>query len=214
MQKKTFISFFILALLMCVFSIQPKTAHAEFTYEVENLVVSCIGDSIVYGYDPNNNGAQLSNNFPAQLAKQMNTTVNNYGKNGYDTTDLLDYLPSIENELKNSDVIVMCIGANDILGPAIDYLSSQIINATDESVRNVMNDAIAGFENRYTGILDWFTSEYIDAEILLMNVYCPYTEEFKINIYNTINIGSITNDYLAGNPNNDTTIVGTRCEKG
>lgn len=197
MQKKTFISFFILSLLMCIFCVQPKVTFAE-NYEVKNLVVSCIGDSIVYGYDPENGGAQLENNFPFQLSQQMNTTVNNYGVSGYNTTYMFNHLDTIKTQLEESDVIVMCIGANDILLPAIDYIGNNLLSASEDSVREVMDNSINGFEDRYSKILDWFRDNGINAEILLMNVYCPYGKDFEFGFMSKIPVGTITNDYLAG----------------
>lgn len=164
------------------------------------------GDSIARGY-----GLETpeSESYPALFASALDVVLDgvaidftNYGVDGYTTSDLLELLNSDSVDYSNADLITLCIGSNNILGPfnraTKEYFShisgvvklegdikSQLASLaaslnefkayveSDEFV-NEMKSGINLVGEEYPLILDAIYSKAPDAKIMVMTVYSPY----------------------------------------
>lgn len=208
MKKIFYFSVLILTLFLGIILSSLSSAnisYAESEGLLTNMKVVTLGDSIVFGYDPNNPTVPLENNFSKLLNDRMNTTLSNLGLSGDNTQDLLNNLQgtgefSQQNIdfIKTSDIIVMCIGANDVLGPAFNYIENYeglMPNVEDlkDDINNSLGDNCTHFKNRYSAILDWFKTNNSSAQIYLLNIYNPYTKTSPIF---SIDLATITEEYV------------------
>lgn len=170
---------------------------------------TALGDSIAYGY-----GVDRENSYPELFYNYLKTDrgyssleYTNLAENGDDSTDLLNKLKTDDNvikSVKNSDIITICIGGNNILQPLIqtvakamsvdlsnpDYAGQiqNILSNNPESVNAVVgllmlgnlpkyiNDGITKFENEWTEIINTVKSLAPDADIFVMNIYNPLSK--------------------------------------
>ena len=224
------------------------------TESADSICYVSLGDSIAVGYNLPNydkdvsdaNGETAGQFVQDSYAYKFKTLLENkYGANNVKSTtyatsgdagaDLLEKLENstIQNTLKNADVVTICIGANDILGPALDNISGYILKDTASGsvsiaqMENKLNDGLQKFSgtNNQQGIFDKILNKLYelnsDAEYIFTNIYNPYKvfalptnlssfigytsfSEEKIN-----KMGEITNVYLAGGKNSqDQTVFG------
>lgn len=209
MRKSQYFCILAFALIVGLFMsacISPNNGNVLADIQlVKNVSISSIGDSIVYGYTPNDEHNPLAENFSAQLSTQMNTEVNNYGISGLTTTTMLSNLNAGGElttqellKIKQSDIIIMCIGANDLLGPALDYFATSLWSASEAGIRNALATAMTNFKARYEAVIDWFTANRVTSDIYLMNIYNPYKGITSLPIFD-INMQEVTKDFLQGN---------------
>lgn len=82
----------------------------------EGKVCNCLGDSITYGYDPDDPSGRLDNPWPSQLERLCGfSKVNNYGISG-DTVAKFEGKNSMSKryvDMEQADVIIFKGGVND-----------------------------------------------------------------------------------------------------
>ena len=151
-------------------------------------VVVFFGDSIAAGYGL----ADVENErYSSLIAAEYGCEVYNYAVSGDDGADLLALLAEGNCEkLKDATVIVLSIGANNVLHAAetlIPYFES-LQNGTAEGtldVTDVMNEVAAGidrFKTELPRIIASLRAVNPDAQIIFQTVYNPYRDytEFKV----------------------------------
>lgn len=178
-------------------SVTPQESENESTEESivevrEGLtaddVVVFFGDSIAAGYGL----ADVENErYSSLIAAEYGCAVYNYAVSGDDGADLLALLAEGNCEqLENATVIVLSIGANNVLHAAhalIPYFES-LQNGTAEGaldVTDVMNEVAAGidrFKTELPQIIASLRAVNPDAQIVFQTVYNPYRDytEFKV----------------------------------
>lgn len=182
----------------------PESVAAPQSENNEKHLV-ILGDSISAGYgmeDPDTQryGAVLCDLLNADSPDETWHEYN-YALAGDDSSDLLYRLDvGRAVRLPSADTIIICIGANNMLGAYTDYLREllgdrDVMNMTDEELSHleeelmeqVQNDANAEqkLEQGITNGLDrlrtdlekiytWIRERNQDADIYVMNVYNPY----------------------------------------
>lgn len=209
-----------------------------------------LGDSIAVGYllsghstndEPSYNSASntysqgkfisgsYSDWFKTKLVDSFGATKVNavtYAKSGDKIKDLLNKLnaTNISSDIANADVVTICIGANDILGPATEhiydfikkdpsYTIQQMDGFLDAGLASIQDSN--GVEGDFTKLLKKLTNINPKAKYIFTNVYNPYKylgiecddwldEWFLsqfIDIDNVEVIGHETGIYLAGGTN-------------
>lgn len=252
MKTKLFIFFLAIFAVASFGFLDSKIVFA--TESADTICYVSLGDSIAVGYNLPNyvkdvsdaNGETAGQFVQDSYAFKFKTMLENkFGANNVKSTtyatsgdagaDLLEKLENetIQSTLKNADIVTICIGANDILGPALNNIDGYILKDTASgsvSVVQMENELSAGLQkfcgdDNTQGVFDKILNKLYeinaDAEYIFTNVYNPYKvfalptslssfvsytnfSEEKIN-----KMGEITNVYLAGGKNSQAqTILG------
>lgn len=106
--------------------------------------------------------------------------VKNYAESGDKTSDLISKLndsetyPLLQTDVQNADIITLCIGANDILGIALNNMADYIKgNKTLDEINNMLDESVANFKTNYTNtIIPYLTQG--NGKVYVMTIYDPY----------------------------------------
>lgn len=244
-MKTKFIFFLLAIFAVASFGlIDNKTLVAD---EVSDTICYVsFGDSIAVGYNLPNYISGTSDasdeamgqfvedsytyNFKTMLENKFgtnNVVSTTYAQSGDSSKELINKLNSttVQNTLKSADIVTICIGANDILGPALNNISGYVLkdsvsgSVTVAEMENQLSDGLENFKGKdgAEGNLDKILNKLYainpDAIYIFTNVYNPYKvfalptslssfisytdfSEQKIN-----QMGEITEVYLAGGTN-------------
>ena len=154
------------------------------------------GDSIAEGYALTGyNQKDLDGFVPESYAQMFKTMLEeryeevnavNYATMGYTSGDLLNLLlPLLSNELagdsqamktniQNADIISICIGANDILGPAIENLAGYVMGSVD--ITQYLDLGLMALSNNFDEIVSLLQTLNPTCKLVFLNVYNPYKE--------------------------------------
>ncbi|MGD6803141.1 SGNH/GDSL hydrolase family protein [Rossellomorea vietnamensis] len=140
---------------------------------IQDMKVVSIGDSLTQGVgDETGNGGYvgiLNNTFEDN---EINITIDNFGKRGNRTDQLLKRLEEkeIADSIKNADVVLITIGANDIM----KIVKSNFIDLKMET----FEEEKRGYKERLKEIFDKVNEYNPDAEIYLIGFYNPFEGYF------------------------------------
>lgn len=142
----------------------------------DDLHVTAIGDSLTQGVgDTNDEGGyvEIIENTLKENLNEKEVTVNNFGKRGNRSDQLLKRLdqPEIVSSIEKSDMVLITIGANDIMAIVKDQFL------------DLDYDDFAGekepYEARLNEIIQTIKSKNSDAEIFLIGLYNPFEKPFS-----------------------------------
>ncbi len=128
----------ILAIAMVVLAFAVTCpVSAESTNNSHPQTLLALGDSLTTGYGLDNyeygGSPYLCDSYANMIAKAMGLeggkTYINRAVNGDTSADLAKLIPSLENEVKAAEMIIITIGGNDLLG-LIPTIASQIAGRT------------------------------------------------------------------------------------
>jgi len=154
----------------------------------ENLDIVAIGDSLTQGVgDESDNGGYVGI-LEKSLKKNdsdQNIEIENYGKRGNRTDQLLKRLnkEEISESVKEADIILMTIGANDIMKIVKD-------NFTDLKYEDFVKEQTR-YETRLQSIFDTIQVKNPDVKIFLIGIYNPFNQYFS----EVPELGKIMNDW-------------------
>ena len=167
---------------------KEQSAVLESTGLTADDVVVFFGDSIAAGYGL---ADEENERYSSLIAAEYGCTVYNYAVSGDDGKDLLELLAEGNCEhLKDATVIVLSIGANNVLKAAdalIPYFedlqngtATETLDVTD--VMNVVAQGIDRFKTELPRIIQALREVNADAKIIFQTVYNPYRDftEFKV----------------------------------
>jgi len=186
-----------------------------------------LGDSISAGYGLE---SPVTDKYSTLLMNMLNKNDDqivwseyNYAVSGDDTTDLIDRLESGRAvRLPSADTIIICIGANNLLGAYTNYLQSLIGDAdvaqmTDEELEQlesnilekmqndtdiqteletVIDEGLVRMENDLETIYTWIRERNADADIYVMNIYNPYAGVTQTLPNTDLEMGAFSSEQL------------------
>lgn len=236
-MKKNIIK--ILITLVFVFTMFGGISAVNFNYvkaDQNPIKYVALGDSIAdgtrlegyqkYTFVDGSYTNNIKENLELYYDGQVESTT--YAMASSNTTDFLALLngqrtdryadlntDEVLQTIKDADIITVCIGANDILLPAINNIMPFIMGqATVSDMEAILANGLVNFTTNYPKILAKLTELNPDAIIVFNDIYNPY-KCFKLtgqmadsaeslNIFNVSNInkmGEITETYLSGGVN-------------
>ncbi len=139
----------------------------------EDLNIVAIGDSLTEGIGDESNGEGYVGILEQTLkTSSENVTITNYGVQGNRTDNLLERLDRniIIDSIKDADIVLITIGANDIMKVAQD----NILNLEYEPFEKEQ----VHFKDRMRSIMDNIASKNPDAIIYLIGFYNPFEQYF------------------------------------
>ncbi|WP_194841313.1 SGNH/GDSL hydrolase family protein [Salinibacillus xinjiangensis] len=154
----------------------------------DKLNVVAVGDSLTQGVgDSTDNGGYLG---VLENALENSTlddyTISNYGKRGNRTDQLLKRLeeePELSQSIRKADLILITIGANDIMKIVKEnFLSLSYDDFTVEQPK---------YQKRLHDIFKKIRSENSEAHIFLIGLYNPFSQYFE----DIPELDKIINDY-------------------
>jgi lysophospholipase L1-like esterase len=135
--------------------------------------IVAIGDSLTEGIgDETENGGYVGILNHTFEDNNLNITVDNFGKKGNRSDQLLKRLEKddISSAIKEADIVLITIGANDIM----KVLKSNFMNVTIEPFQE---ERLAYIE-RLTAIMDKINQLNPDTQIYLIGFYNPFEQFF------------------------------------
>lgn len=163
----------------------------------KDLQIVAIGDSLTQGVgDANENGGYVGIIENTLEENNKNTDIENYGKRGNRSDQLLKRLdkPEIATSIDEADIILVTIGANDIIKIVKE-------NFSDLKYEQFV-EAQVKYKERLRKIVDNMLENNEDAEIFLLGFYNPFEnffskiEELGLIVENWNNTGkSIADEY-------------------
>ena len=166
-----------------IFTASPDfLASANSTTTTANeFVIQAYGDSIAYGETPTEDRVT---SYPEIFEEKYNSTFNNdfvlNAVSGHTTTDLLEILEPYKDgtasdedmsKFEDTDIVTLCIGANNILGSALANISNFLTGAiTTDQYQALLDAGVATFKAEYPQILQSFDGK----KIVVMTIYNPF----------------------------------------
>ncbi|MBH0230445.1 SGNH/GDSL hydrolase family protein [Halobacillus yeomjeoni] len=154
----------------------------------EDLKIVAIGDSLTQGVgDGTDNGGYvgiLEENFNDNQ-RSGEIEIINYGKRGNRTDQLLQRMESeeIRTSLREADIILITIGANDVM---------KVVKSNFTSLKySDFVSAQQGYQDRLNTIIEKMSGLNSEAPIYLIGLYNPFDHYFN----NIPELGQIISDY-------------------
>ncbi|MCT2538221.1 SGNH/GDSL hydrolase family protein [Aquibacillus koreensis] len=138
------------------------------------LDIVAIGDSLTEGVgDTTDNGGYVGILNDKLHVYNSKTTLTNYGKRGNRSDQLLKRLEDeeISQSMKEADIVLITIGANDIM----KVLQDNFMNLREEPFREARKDYVI----RLRTIFDTILEQNPDAHIFLIGFYNPFEQYFS-----------------------------------
>lgn len=136
--------------------------------------IVAMGDSLTEGVgDSTKTGGYIGILDRTINQKKQLATFKNFGKRGDRTDQLLQRMksPEIISSLKEADIILITIGANDIM----QVLKNNITNITYEAFANEQDN----YEKRLQAIFNFIRAQNETAEVYLLGFYNPFERYFE-----------------------------------
>lgn len=134
---------------------------SPFSASAENKKLLILGDSISVGYGLQKDEA----NYGAILGESLGYEVTNLAVNGATTSDLLTLLATddAKKAVKEADLICISIGGNDLMQPAIEFLSTNLgITTGNLNINDVVTKVSALDENAVQNLVIKLTGKLRD----------------------------------------------------
>lgn len=154
-----------------------------------------LGDSITYGYGLEG-GRDTCASYGNRLRDYLDISVNDFKNasvNGDTSADLLALLPSLTQDIKAADMIVITIGGNDLLGliweagravlgeaftsygDVLDIIAdpAKSIKLAEQMTTEKISAAVVKYTTNLSGIMSYIRSNNSTAEVLLLAQYDP-----------------------------------------
>lgn len=189
MKKKIFVLFFAFIVGVLGLACSGNVLYTNAEEIEDSFIIRSYGDSIASGEKLEGHGSYTSGEslicqdsypevFSRDYLQYFGGMAIGHAVSGDKTGDLLEILnPYIEgtaedmDAFNDTDIVTLCIGANNILLPAIDSIPNFITNnMTEEEYQTILDEGIAQFEVDYPQILDAFAGK----NVVVMTVYNPY----------------------------------------
>jgi lysophospholipase L1-like esterase len=150
------------AAALLAISIPLTTAFTSSAEDVTSVVV--LGDSISTGYGL----ANKDYSYGSLVADYYGAQIENYAVDGATTGDLLNLLESggVDSALSDADVILVTIGGNDTLQPALSIIYSTLDKYNiDTSQFNGIQSILDTFTSKDQAILDDVVDQLADLDL-------------------------------------------------
>lgn len=155
------------------FFVDATQSTTNFLFQKETQIVA-VGDSLTEGIgDRSGNGGYIG--FLDETINQDEQLVEftNYGHRGHRTDQLLKRLedPEISKTIERADIVLITIGANDIMQVVKENFTQLTIELfTEERIH---------FETRLNDILKKVTTINPSTDIYLLGIYNPFKQYFE-----------------------------------
>lgn len=205
MKKNIFKLFLLSVFAFCCFAI-PKQEIKVSASTNDNFIIQAYGDSISYGETLENTSDAYPSVFAKYYIQKFNAEFYANGVSGYTSSNLLEQLQPYKDRtasdidrFDDTDLVLVCIGANNVLGSATDNISSYITGSlTEQEFREILQANVDQFKLDYPEILSTFENK----QIITMTIYNPYKYSTLKDIQIDSSVNSTTASFLKSVINN------------
>ena len=178
MKKIFIVSLSLFGILLSSFLLPNGKILASATSNNEKFIIQAYGDSISYGEGLQDLNDAYPNVFAKHYVDNLNAEFYANGISGSTTMSLLERLEPYQNgtasdmdKFNETDLVILCIGANNVLIPAIESIPNYMAGSmTAEDLRSILAARVEQFKIDYPQILETFANK----KVLVMTVYNPY----------------------------------------
>ena len=146
------------------------------------------GERSQYGVNGNTSTTIVPGAYPDLIAKELTkiygadkVTAISFDRSGDKVSDLMTKLShtNVVNTIKRANLVTICIGANDVLGPAMNNLGDYLNNGNTEQLKAEINANFSALENdandnSYKKLLDRLYNINPNAKYVFTTIYNPY----------------------------------------
>lgn len=204
MKKKWFIFLFIFVLGLSFITNLNPLSFASADVAQNEFIIRAYGDSISAGYKLSDYDNYVSGksqitkeSYPEVFARKYIETFGGEaigkGVSGDETWQLLEDLrPYIDGtasdmaDFEETDIVTLCIGANNVLGVAMDNISTYLLGSLDDTAyRALLQEGLDQFIEDWPKILEAFEGK----KVVAMTIYNPYryaSENFPSSLKNNV----------------------------
>lgn len=131
--------------------------------DFSNMTMNCLGDSITWGYDTDNNGNQMKNPYPKLLKEELGLAkVRNYGISGSTLTSVYTNKNPMSLRYKkmmsNADIISVMGGINDYWMSDVEL--GQNTDTDTTTIYGALNVLTKGLKIKYPNSYIFFMTPY------------------------------------------------------
>lgn len=193
---KRFLCLFVLIAIAVISIGCTPNKPTKKEYIGESISYVSLGDSIPEGYGLSNYANKSDDGFVSDSYtdslkiffkdKYKNVTAHNYAQTGLTSTQLKDQLLALDGDslsqtqeemksnIESADVITVCIGANDILGPAQNNFINILLEEDISPYLSQFDNGIAIFNTNFPIIVNTLRELNPTAKLIFSNIYNPY----------------------------------------
>lgn len=156
-------------------------------HTIDDAWATTYGEDSQYGKNGNNVTAIVPNCYTDLIRKELESIyggkvgATSFARSGDTVVDLMEKLnhDAVKSEIAKADLVTICIGANDVLQPAMSHVD-EYINTGDLStlaaiveanLATLNNDAAA---NSYKALFDKLAGNNSKAKFVFTTIYNPY----------------------------------------
>lgn len=181
--------------VICTISL-GLTSVLGFSYAQERssaeIDVLALGDSVAAGVVMNGSTMEYVPSYSALLTQSMNYIgiLGHYypeGVPGYDTQDVLEQLPSLNDKIKEAELITLTVGANDLLfylGDSLKVLSAATTDQEKASAVEALQTVLQTQNDAIVSTLSTKVPANLDAILKTIKVENPDAKVYVTGYYN------------------------------
>lgn len=153
----------------------------------ENWIVD-YGEDSQYGKNGNASTAIVPESYTHRMHNELissygedNVTSTSFARSGDTVADLIEKLSHdvVIKTIKKADVVTVCIGANDVLQPALSHLEEYIYAGNLSEIESIVENNLLTLEDdsaatSYVSLFNRFKEINPDAKYAFTTVYNPY----------------------------------------
>lgn len=155
-------------------------------YEIDSGWATNYGRGSEYGENGNTETAIVPNTYTDLIDKELKSRhgdkvlTTSFAHSGDQVNHLMAKLDHdvVRNAIAKADYVTICIGANDVLTPALDYIQTYINTGDLDTLTNIVNANIATLNgdgaNSYRALFDKMNGINPNAKYAFTTVYNPY----------------------------------------
>lgn len=155
-------------------SLKDAVEQTINVFTQNDYYVTAIGDSLTQGVgDETNRDGYLSTVKRRLSAMDYRVRIENFGHRGFQTVQVIDRIKeesSVQRSLRRADIVLLTVGANDIL----QIVRDNILNLDASAFDSEIND----YEKRLAELIDLILSYNEEVEVFLIGFYNPFEGYF------------------------------------
>lgn len=145
------------------------------------------GEGSQYGKNGNTSTAIVPESYTDLIRNELTVKYNNrsavvsFARSGDRVDDLMEKLTHtrVINAIKVADLVTICIGANDVLEPALSHLEEYIYTGDLSTIEAIVEGNLANLNNdsytySYKSLFDRLNEINPDAQYVFTTIYNPY----------------------------------------
>lgn len=146
------------------------------------------GEGSQYGKNGNTETVIVPNSYTDLIRNELiemygknNVSAKSFARSGDRVSDLMEKLSheTVRSALKEADIVTICIGANDVLEPALSHLDEYINTGDLNSLATIVEGNLATLNNdtaatSYTALFNKLAEINPEAQYIFTTIYNPY----------------------------------------